>query len=206
MQQEEKCTDMNNDNDTTLTDIASGDPDKRDGGDPIRWYAIRTDDVFAVEKIMVERCDQVYLPTRTIAPEGRKPRVAALIPHVMFLRATLRQVVDMEQAGRRNDSDPDNPPLWIYRNPGDTNPCAITERSIHLLRLLTGDTAQETCRIYNPQKLTVDSHVRIIGGPFEGYEGFVKRIGRDRRVIVEIQGLCMVILPRLHPDLLEPLD
>ena len=45
----------------------------------------------------------------------------------------------------------------------------------------------------------------IVGGDFEGQEGvFLKVKGaRDRRVVVEIQGVIAVAMATIHPDLIE---
>jgi transcription antitermination factor NusG len=49
--------------------------------------------------------------------------------------------------------------------------------------------------------------VRICGGEFEGQEGiFVKVKGaRDKRVVVQIQGVIAVAMATIHPDLIEPI-
>ena len=50
--------------------------------------------------------------------------------------------------------------------------------------------------------------MRITGGPFEGQEGvFVKVKGaRDRRVVVQIQGVIAVAMATVNPDLIEPIE
>ena len=47
--------------------------------------------------------------------------------------------------------------------------------------------------------------VRIIGGDFEGYEGiFVKVKGaRDRRVVINLQGIIAMAMATISPDLIE---
>ena len=46
----------------------------------------------------------------------------------------------------------------------------------------------------------------MIGGPYKGYEGYVQRVRKNKHVIVKIEGVCMVILPFIHPDLLQPVS
>ena len=48
--------------------------------------------------------------------------------------------------------------------------------------------------------------MRVIGGQFKGYEGHVQRVKKNKHVIVKIEGVCLVMLPFIHPDLLEPID
>ena len=60
---------------------------------------------------------------------------------------------------------------------------------------------------FQPEELNLSkgTKVRITGGDFEGQEGvFLKVKGaRDRRVVVEIQGIIAVAMATIHPDLIE---
>lgn len=60
---------------------------------------------------------------------------------------------------------------------------------------------------FQPDELNLSkgTKVRIISGEFEGQEGvFLKVKGaRDRRVVVEIQGVIAVAMATIHPDLIE---
>lgn len=51
-------------------------------------------------------------------------------------------------------------------------------------------------------------HVRILGGTFDGVEGtFVRVKGcRNKRVVVQVQGLVAVVLAEVLPDLIEVID
>lgn len=52
-------------------------------------------------------------------------------------------------------------------------------------------------------KLKVGCRVRITGGPFEGVEGTLVRIRKNKRVVVEIKGVMVVATHYIHPSLLE---
>ncbi|SHJ76190.1 UpxY family transcription antiterminator [Bacteroides stercorirosoris] len=60
---------------------------------------------------------------------------------------------------------------------------------------------------FQPDELNLSkgTKVRVIGGDFAGQEGvFLKVKGaRDRRVVVEIQGVIAVAMATIHPDLIE---
>ena len=72
---------------------------------------------------------------------------------------------------------------------------------MHLFRLLTADDGTR-CQVFNKTTLSHGSRVRVTGGVFEGYEGYVQRIERNRHVVVKIDGICCIALPFIHPDLL----
>lgn len=168
--------------------------------DTTQWFAIRTRQDYRAEEVLASRCQEVFFPKESVTVKGGKDRVRALIPHVLFIRTTRDNALALEAEGRRNPAC--SIPLWIYRYPKDDAIQVIPPSSISLLRLLSsGDTGE--CRIYNPQHFTPGQRVRVIGGIFAGYEGFVKRISKNRHVIVRIEGICMVVLPFIHPDLLE---
>lgn len=62
---------------------------------------------------------------------------------------------------------------------------------------------------FKPEELNLvkGTKVRIMGGEFEGQEGvFLKVKGaRDRRVVIEIQGVIAVAMATIHPDLIQPI-
>lgn len=63
---------------------------------------------------------------------------------------------------------------------------------------------------FQPEELNLSkgTKVRVTGGDFEGREGvFLKVKGtRDRRVVVEIQGIIAVAMATIHPDLIEAIE
>ena len=70
-------------------------------------------------------------------------------------------------------------------------------------------TCHEQLLYFLPEEvdLTKGTKVRITGGEFEGQEGiFIKVKGaRDRRVVVQVQGVVAVAMATIHPDLIEPI-
>lgn len=165
------------------------------------WYAIRTQQDFRAEEVLASECDSVFFPKTEMPLPSGKTRRRALIPHVLFIKTTRTNAMELERKGRQASGFV--VPFWIYRYPMSMQIQVIPQKSIDLLKLLINDDSAG-CRIYNPKEFAVGQRVRVTGGLYQGYEGFVKRIGRDRHVIVEIEGVCMVMLPFIHPDLLEP--
>ena len=48
--------------------------------------------------------------------------------------------------------------------------------------------------------------IRIIDGIFQGVEGKICRVKKDRRVVVTLEGVCSVAISCISPDLLEFID
>ncbi|MDO5421604.1 MAG: UpxY family transcription antiterminator [Bacteroides sp.] len=63
---------------------------------------------------------------------------------------------------------------------------------------------------FRPEELNLKkgTRVRVTGGEFEGQEGIYQKVkgARDRRVVVEIQGVIAVAMATVHPDLIEVVD
>lgn len=163
------------------------------------WYAIKTRLDFRAEEALSPYCDEIFFPKREVAGGKTKKKYKAVIPHVLFIRTTRLQALRLEVSGR---TEPGAIPLWIYRYPKTREPQVITRESIDLLRMLTADDTSG-CRIYTVKDFRPGQRVRVKDGMFKGYEGTVQRIAKNRHVVVNLQGLCLVILPFIHPDLLE---
>lgn len=164
------------------------------------WFAIKTRQDFRAEEILAPHCDDIFFPTETVRNAAGVRRRRAIIPHVLFIRTTGRNALRLEADGRR---DPGSAvPFWIYRYPRSKEIQVITERQITLLRLLTAEDATR-CEIYRKSEFREGQRVRVKAGPFKGYEGTVQRVNKNRHVVVRIEGICLVLLPFIHPDLLE---
>jgi len=52
----------------------------------------------------------------------------------------------------------------------------------------------------------VGEKVRVINGHFKGLEGYIKRIKKDRRLIVTIEGVVAVATEYIPRDFLEKIE
>lgn len=173
------------------------------GGEANHWFAIRTRNPFDAERALSELCAEVFLPTLIKNHPGRKPRIYAAIPRVLFIRTTHENALELEQKSRRLEDL--NFSFWIYRYPKNQQIQIIPHQSIHLLRLLTSQS-EDKCEIFNKTEFKRNDYVRITDGIFKGYRGYVQRVKKNLHVVVEIEGICMVMLPFIHPDLLEKVE
>lgn len=167
------------------------------------WFAIKTRQAFKAEEALKMLCDEVFFPKETISIPGRKSRTKALIPHVLFIKTSKEKALELEKKSRAMQDMAFS--FWIYRYPTDNEIQVIPPHSIELLRLLTTDDTSE-CEIFNKKDFKGNEHVRVTGGVYCGLEGYVQRVKKNKHVIVKIEGVCMVMLPYIHPDLLEVID
>lgn len=167
-----------------------------------QWFAIKTRQDSRAENELRPVCDDILFPKEKISEHG-KSKQRPIIPRVLFIRTTAQQALELEQMGREHPEM--SVPFWIYRYPRDNQIQVISPDSINLLRLLTSQDTTK-CEIFSKKDFKENQHVRVTGGPFEGYEGFVQRVKKNKHVVVKIEGVCLVMLPFIHPDLLEPID
>lgn len=170
---------------------------------PVKWFAIRTRQDFKAEEVLKPLCEDVFFPTETVVSEGKRSRTKAVIPHVLFIKTTRDRAIHLEREGRKASGMPVS--FWIYRYPADNEIQVIPQSSIDLLKLLTSDDSSG-CEIFNRTNFREKDHVRITGGIYKGYDGYVQRVKKNYHVIVKIEGVCLVMLPYIHPDLLERID
>lgn len=166
------------------------------------WFAIKTRQESRAEAELKPVCDEVLSLKEVVKVPGKKNRLKSVIPHVLFIKTTRETALFMEREGREHPES--SVPFWIYRYPQDNKIQSISENSIHLLRLLTADDTAK-CEIFNKKDFKENQRVRITEGNFRGYEGSVVRVKKNKHVIVKIEGICMVMLPFIHPDFLQPL-
>lgn len=176
---------------------------EKDNNCPTKWFAIKTRQDFRAEEVLKPFCEEVFFPKEKIRLRTGRTRNRALIPHVLFIKLSHDDAIELEQKSRKLVDVPI--PFWIYRYPFDPEIREIPQSTINLLKMLTADDTTQ-CEIFNKTDFKEKERVRIIGGPYQGYEGFVQRVKKNKHVVVRIEGICLVLLPFIHPDLLQKLD
>lgn len=97
--------------------------------------------------------------------------------------------------------------LWIYSDRLTRQPSAIPDREMQLFIFIT--SAGQKGLVYlgeDRPEYHIGDRVRVTSGPFKGAEGHIKRIKKDRRLIVTISGIAAVATTFIHPSLLEPVQ
>ena len=167
--------------------------------EPMRWYAVKTWRPMLVSEMLEQRGVETYLPlTPSVRPDG-SIRKKPMIPKLLFIRSTHEQARKIEEEARKPDSPLPN--LWIYRYRSGADIQPIGDAEFRLFHLLTAEDSMR-CEIYRKEEFKVGDRLRVTAGPFAGYEGYARRIRKNKHVVVEIEGLCAIALPFIHPDLL----
>ncbi|MCR5821891.1 MAG: KOW motif-containing protein [Bacteroidales bacterium] len=152
------------------------------------WFAAKVfyNRTGAVAEALNEAGVQYYCPEK-------------VIPSLIFVKTDESTVLKIQQKffGR----------LWFYRQMDRLKPAKISEKEMELFIFVTSSGEQGLIYLGDDRpEYHVGDHVRVIDGPFKGAEGHIKRIKKDRRLVVTVAGVVAVATSYIHPDFLEVID
>lgn len=155
--------------------------------DDLHWYAVKV--FWNRHKKLLEYLGQ----------SGFESYTQNVIPALVFVRCTEFYITEM----RRNMYET----LMVYSNPVTRVPARIPEREMQVFKLVTGldgsglEFLGDDLPVYHEGDL-----VRVKEGPFKGAEGHIKRIKKDRRLVITITGVAAIATAHIHPSLLEKVE
>lgn len=150
---------------------------------------------------------EAYLPLHHVLKKinGRRKRVLEpYLPQLLFVHATA------EQVKRWVEETPDLSFLTYYYNhfkqdeQGKNPPLVVPESSMkNFIRLTSIDN--EHVKLVHPDQCHYKSGdmVRVIDGEFAGVEGKVARVSGQQRVVVEVEGVCLIATAYIPSAFLE---
>ena len=96
------------------------------------------------------------------------------------------------------------PDVWVYYNAEGTRAAVVRDSEMEVFRFVVtaGREGLELLGDDRPEYHEGD-RVVVTGGPFKGAEGHIKRIKRDRRLVVTIRGVVAIATTYIHPSLLR---
>ena len=163
-----------------------------------QWYVLRVSYGRAekANEILTAKGIETYLPLHTVYKEvdgKRKKQRVPLLPNFLFVHTSLSIIglllksspdfrfISFYYDHFNMKSDGKNPPLVVPANSMENfiKLTSIDDEHILLIDEINGTYKQ-------------GDYVRIIDGPFKGIEGRVTKITGQKRVIVELPGLCSV--------------
>ena len=192
----------------------------------LNWYAMKVffNKVFEIEALLEDRAVESYIPVRTeqlkgeehlriarrlATPDDRRrdnqflqagPIIYKRIPVVnslLFFRTLAERVAEMEAliTGRG----------FVYKMADRERPAVIPDKQMAMFRMVCSSGA-EGLEFFSDEDLTrykQGDKVRVLEGPLKGAEGYIKRIRKDRRLLVSIEGFIAVATSFIPPQFLE---
>ena len=95
----------------------------------------------------------------------------------------------------------------LYRNAARTHPAIIPDKEMEVFCfVVTAGHQGLTLLGEDRPEYHLGDRVVVTQGPFKGAEGHIKRIKKDRRLVVTIPGVVAVATAYIHPDLLKKVE
>jgi hypothetical protein len=103
-------------------------------------------------------------------------------------------------AKHRNDAVP-------YTRLDSRQPAVIPDREMEIFRFVVSSGYQGLLFLGDDRpEYHLGDRVVVTDGPFKGAEGHIKRIKKDRRLVITIPGVVAVATAYIHPDFLKKAD
>ena len=190
------------------------------------WYAVKVfyNKVFEIEEMMAARGVESYIPTTKAEVKGEKylqfKRKMALHPgepldpRYVFEEPQLYQRVPVikslmfircPRADIKVIRDAIGDLGFIYKTADWSHYAVIPDREMEIFKLVAS-SGENGLTYYSSEDYTrykTGAKVRVITGPLKGAEGYIKRIKKDRRLLVAIQGIVAVATSYIPPSDLE---
>ena len=181
---------------------------------PLRWFALRVfnNRIQQVKEELEALGVRTYqaLRTTTLTHDGKpltrngRPvtRQIQLAPSLLFVHWDASRLKEFKQQHFTE--------LMLYRKSGSQEPAPIPDREMEMFILVTtaGDGSDPgALQLLEPAPFDFKpgEKVRVIEGPFKGAEGIIRRIKKDRKLLVAVQGVVVVAISHIPAAFLERL-
>ena len=173
-----------------------------------RWYALGTS--YCREQKLKAYFDgkgiETYVPMQYGFSEkdGKRKRVLKpAIHNLVFVKSTKEYIKSLKII----TSGSSNAFRWLI-NPSTKEPITVPDNQMINFRKVC-DMELDGITYFTSKDIEFfkkGDFVRVAGGPFEGVEGYLTRIHKDRCVVVVVDGLAAVATTFVHPSMLEKVE
>lgn len=167
------------------------------------WFAIRVP--YSRELKLKTRFDEKgiasFLPMHYIQNGKGKKILVPAIHNLLFVNAA------KEQIDQLRDELYYKLPFFYIIDRTKRKPVIVPEKQMQNFIAVAGTLDERLMYLSDiDSKLGRGDKVKVTGGVFEGVEGEILRIRRDRRVVVSVKGLVAVATAFIHPTLLKKVE
>ena len=179
--------------------------------EPMNWYAIRAfkRKVMGIKQDFEKKNCKTYMAMRNVAYEENgllKHKDEQIIPQLLFVCCPEKF---LELYKKEHDKD-----FMIYRHKVLDKggfpvlaPAPIPEEQMKTFMFITSTENGQNVDYYADvmPHFEEGERVRVKEGIYKGLEGFVKRIKRDRKLLVALEGIAVVAISNIPMSYLEKL-
>ena len=169
--------------------------------DEAQWYAMRVfyNRIGRIKEELDGLGAQTYMALRTVdrIVDGKLVyEEVQLAPSLLFVRWTLPCLMAFKQ---RHFSD-----LMLYRDAAGSGPAPIRDEEMKLFIFVTSaDRGRNVEYLGEHFDFKVGERVRVTDGIYKGAEGVIKRIKKDRKLLVSVEGVAVVAVSHIPQQYLE---
>ena len=130
----------------------------------------------------------------------RVPMVKSLI----FVRASETEIAQVSEM-LKGPVDLQKPEGFVYRTPDWQAFSVIPNKQMVMFQLVTS-SGESGLKFYSADDIShfkTGQKVRVIEGPLKGAEGYIRRIQKNRRLLVAIEGIVAVATSYIPPQFME---
>ena len=192
----------------------------------LNWYALKVfyGKVFEIEARLADMDLETYIPVRKdllkgeehlraarrlATPDDRRrdnqfekagPLIYKRVPVVsslLFVRAPQERLPEVDACVKEKG--------FVYRTADRKTEAVIPDKQMAMFQLVCSSGA-EGLEFFADEDMTrykTGDKVRVLEGPLKGAEGYIKRIRKDRRLLVAIEGFIAVASSFIPPQFLE---
>lgn len=201
-----------------------------------KWYAVKVfyNKVFRMEDILSDKGLETYLPVQKVQLKGQAHMLAArklaqvddyhrgdaryiqegpviyerrpLITSLIFLKASPGEIVQVS-ARLRDEQIMGRTLGFVYKTADWKEFASIPDRQMESFRLVV-ESGQSGLEFFSADEFALKSgdKVKVLEGPFAGAEGYIKRIKKNRRLLVCIEGVIAVATSYIPEKYLERIE
>ena len=192
----------------------------------LNWYALKVfyNKVFEIEALLTDMGQETYIPVRQVQLKGEDHMRAArrlatpddrrrdnqfvqagpvifkrvpVVSSLLFVHAPKERLPEVDACvdGRG----------FVYKTADRKTEAVIPDKQMAMFQLVCSSGA-EGLEFFADDDLTrykAGDKVRVLEGPLKGAEGYIKRIRKDRRLLVSIEGFIAVATSFIPPQFLE---
>ena len=164
---------------------------------PVSLKEVKGDEFFRIKK-RLSTPDSSRNDNKFICEGPRIYKRAPVVNSLVFFRTEPKNVSSVSEMIRGRG--------FVYMNAERQKPAIIPDRQMEMFRMVSSSGADEL-EFFSEKSIVSyakGDRVRVtMDGPLKGAEGYIKRIKKDRRLLVAIEGFIAVATAHIPPEYLE---
>ena len=171
----------------------------------LRWYALKVfyNRTAALKEKIAALEVETYVPMQTVEKydqSGLHYEEKPLVNSLMFIRCKESWLISFKK---------DNPQDFLFYQSADSKrPGPIDDEEMRMFMFVTSADHGRNLHYFGEDSsiIKMGQRVRVTAGIYKGAEGYIKRIKKDRKLIVAVSGVVVVAVSYIPIQYLEIIE